>query len=101
MSGLRYDPDGEIFLTDNGNVVGTITKELHDRDPSLGAKMAAGPELVEALTLAEISLGCFAEMREFEKWTDAYSGTQIDPNGVHAALGAVRVALAKATGATP
>lgn len=97
MSGLRYNHKSGDILSDDNMIVATVAGAYRRTDPSLGAKMAAGPELVEALTLAEISLGCFAEMREFEKWTDAYSGTQIDPNGVHAALGAVRAALAKAT----
>ena len=50
-------------------------------------------KLETALRLADTALGYFAGMKDFARWTDHYSGTEQDPNGVHGALEATRAAL--------
>lgn len=86
--------------TEDEAIEDLIGRLMDDEPAQITQRVRHFDEVIKALTLAETSLGYFAGMRDFEKWTDTYSGTLQDPNGVHAALGAVRAAIEKVTGET-
>jgi hypothetical protein len=110
QNGIRYS----FWLFTNKDTGRYVKGEAHTDFEALTRALAlatAFPEIVPtpadpapevavalraALIKAEVSLGHFAGMKQFEQWTDHHSGTVRDPNGVHDALAAVRAALALA-----
>lgn len=88
---IRYDPKSRDFIADTSpRYFASLDREVHDRDPSLGHTMAAGPDLLAAAKASLLVLCALLSER----------GKAMHPNmvkDVEFAIEANRVAIAKAT----